>query len=329
MLGKKLLAACLSLIFTFGSTTLIVAETPGDPETPTPAEQAVEPAVEEAPTEEPSEVPEQTLLGETELQILGAELQGTGIRFRKAYNSFSIVPGTWHKIGEEVNKGNAMEATVLAVFILPIDFALSRFYGNFAGSYQLGKAGDHLIAGSKVFPEEQAILMETSGKSLKTSRTYGLFSNALFYGGLVGLLTHDYGSSNEEGESNSSPPYVAIGAIATSYGLKMLSAHYVGSAGARLRNIANTPLANEPLKAMGEAGVELEGYEMSTYLGNGLTVLGITVAAAVSDNSTALKAGLVTAGVGWIISSPVAASGIKGAANKLQEIGDRLMFWQE
>ena len=325
MFGKTLLAACLSLILVFGSVISAITETPES----WVVEGGAESAVEETPAEEPTDVLEQKLLEEVELQILGAELQVTGMRFRKAYNSFSVVPGTWHEIGEEIDKGNPGGATILAVFILPIDFTLSRFYGNFAGSHHLGKAGGHLIASSKVFPAEQRVMMENAGKNLRAARTYGIFSNALFYGGLIGVLAHDYGSSIEEGGSGSSTPYAAMGAIATSYGLRMLSARYVGSAGARLREIAGSPLANEPLKAISGAGMSLGGYETATYVGNALTVLGITAAIAGRDNGTALKAGIITAAVGWIISGPVAASEIKAAAHKLQEAGDRIMFWNE
>lgn len=101
----------------------------------------------------------------------------------------------------------------------------------------------------------------------------------------------------------------------------------MGSAGARLREIAGSPLANELRKAISEVGMSLGGYETATYVGNGLTVLGITTTIAGRDNNTALKAGIITATIGWIISGPVATSEIKAAAHKLQEVGDRIMSW--
>ena len=326
MLHRNLLAICLSFVLLFGFTALSLAEAPEDPEIPAAVEEITEPAVEEVPTEEPIA---QKLLTMEELRILGVELQLTGGRLRKAYNSFSIVPGTIHEIGKEVDKGEIGVAAFLTIFILPIDFTVSRFFGNFMGSYHLGKAGNHLGGASKIFPEEQQLLMARAGKNLGSARSYGLLSNTLFYGGLIGVLVHDYGTSVEDGGEGRSTPYISIGAMAAGYGLRMLSARYAGSAGSLLRQIAVVPLANEPLQALKEVGDKLGGYETAIHTGTGLTILGAGIAVASKGEGTGLKVGLLTAAVGWIVANPVAASEIKAAASKVQEIGDRMMFWNE
>ena len=324
MLHKKLLAMLLT--FTFGLSLTVVAEIPESPEATTPAEEPDERSVEETPTLETS-----ITISDSDLTIFGGEIQETGGYLRKTYNSFSLVPGTWRWMAKEMEEGSPLAAAFVGIFVLPADFTLSRLYGNFRGSYYFGRAGDPLIASSRVMPSEQAVLIERSGNDLKTCRTFGLFSNALFYGGLSAAVVKYYGTLfEEEGEETSDVSYTyETIAMAAGYGLRLLSVHYAGSAGRRLEELSMSSPSTEPLVAMGEAGRSLRDYRNYTYWGYGLTALGITLAVAGEDNDTLLATGILTTLGGWIVSSPVAVNSIKAAAEKLHEAGDRMMYWRE
>ena len=334
MLSKKFL--CISLMLTLGLTLMAMAETPEKPEGTVAAEGNESPDAETPDLEsdtaipEPVEAPDQKLpepsglelLKGADFEILGSELMGTSRYMRDAYNSFSLVPRTLRVMGEEIDKGNSFNAAFLGIFILPFDFALSRSFGSIIGSYRIGRAGDHLVAGSKVIPSELSIVLEGAGNNLRTCRTYSLLSNTLFYGGLTVIIVRFLF------EENPSFIYEPIAMIAGN-GLQLISPHFVGSAGKKLEIFSRSLPSDDQRQAMGEAGERLQSYEKAKYWGCGIGALGIAIAILGKGDDAILNTGVLTMIAGWVVASPVAVNNLKSAAAKIDEVGDRLMYWKE
>lgn len=324
MLSKRLLTVFLSLGFVFGASVVVIAETPKETEA-IPVEKVDEPIVKGTPTSESPGVYGSPTLTEADLKILGERLQKTGKYLRNTGKVSGIPVYTLKLMDKMIEIDKQGEGLLMAVIIgfvfLPAEVALSTTYGGFATPYYFGRSGDQFIEASKVFPPPQAILMERSGNNLKTCRTVGFAGSALFCGGLLSAIAKYY--SPEDNKLT----YESI-AMGTGYGLRLLSKHYAGLSGKGLQEISESPLSNEPLKAMGEAGKEMQDYRKYTYWGSGLEVLGVTMVVAGKDNGTVKTVGILTTLGGWILANPIAGNRINSAAQKLDEAGDRMIHWK-
>jgi hypothetical protein len=332
MLSKKVLFIVSNLVLALGICSFALSQTPGSPADAISKEQTTQPSADLNQNAEPNLAPDSAnvsntvSLTEADYRLLGERMLASGAYMKKTYNAYSIVPGTWKWMGQKMEEGDAFSAA-LGIIILPFDLALTRLYGGFVGAYNSGRAGDQFISASRILPPQQAFLMETSGKDLKTGRTFGMFGNAAFYGGLTVTLIQLYGSSSEDGSS--SKPIAGLGTMALGYCLKLVSVQYTGSAGSRLERVSASFPAIELSRAMGEAGKELRDYQSYSYWGTALMGAGIGILSASKKDDSLVTVGLVTAVVGWVVASPVAAYNIKNVAAKLQEAGDRMMHWKE
>ncbi|MEK9149655.1 MAG: hypothetical protein AAB267_06385, partial [Candidatus Desantisbacteria bacterium] len=319
-----LLTVFLSLGFVFGVSVMVVAETPKEMEATIPVEKVDEPVVKGTPTSESPKVYGSPTLTEADLKILGEKLQKTGKYLRETGNVSGVPVFTLKLMDKMIEKDKEGEgllmAGIIGVIFLPAEVALSATYGGFAVPYYFGRSGDQLVEASKVFPPQEAFLMKRAGDNLKDCRKWGFISSALFCGGLLSTIGKWYSK-----EDDKSLTYESI-AMSTGYGLRLLSTHYADLSGKELQKISESPLSNEPLKAMGEAGKELQDYRKYTCWGTGLEALGMTMAVAGKD--TVKTVGILTTLGGWIIAHPIAGSCIKSAAQKLDEAGDRMIHWK-
>jgi len=323
---RKVLFIVSNLVLALGICSFALPQTPENPAN----DQNIQPSADTnaGSTSVPDSATNTISLTEADYRLLGERMLASGAYMKKTYNAYSIVPGTWKWMGQKMEEGDAFSAA-LGVIILPFDLALTRLYGGFVGSYNSGRAGDQFISASKILPPQPASLMETSGKNLKTSRTFGMFGNAAFYGGLTVTLIQLYGNSSEDGSSSKPKPIAGLGTMALGYCLKLVSVQYTGSAGSRLKGVSASFPAIELSKAVGAAGKELRDYRSYSYWGTALMGAGIGILSASKKDDSLVTVGLVTAVVGWVIASPVAAYNIKNVAAKLQEAGDRMMHWKE
>jgi len=322
MFSKKTLFAVSTLILVFGICSFVLSQTPENPaDVPNtqPSTDVSQPA-ESIPTPESTNASNTVSLTEADYKLLGERMLASGKYMNKTYNAYSIVPGTWKWMGEEMEKGNAYSAVFIGVILLPFDLAFTRLYGGFLGSYYSGKVGDQFVSASKILPSQQASLMEMSGKRLKTGQTFGMLGNAAFYGGLTIALVQ---------LNNSSKPIAGLGTMALGACLKLVSVQYTGSAGGKLEGVSVSFPGIEPFKAIGEAGKELRDYRTYSYWGTALMGAGIGMISASKKGDSLITPGIITAIVGWVVASPVAVYNIKNAAAKLQEAGDRMMHWKE
>ena len=333
MLSKKVLFIVSNLVLALGICSFVLSQTPGSPADVIPKEQNTQPSADLNQNAEPNSTPDSAnasntvTLTEADYKLLGERMLASGKYMNRTYNAYSIVPGTWKWMGQKMEEGDAFSAA-LGIIILPFDLALTRLYGGFVGSYNSGKAGDQFISASKILPPQPASLMEMSGKNLKMGRTFGMFGNAAFYGGLTVTLIQLYGNSSD-GSSSKPKPIAGLGTMALGYCLKLVSVQYTGSAGSRLEGVSASFPAIEPFKAIREAGKELRDYRSYSYWGTALMGAGIGILSASKKDDSLVTVGLVTAVVGWVVASPVAAYNIKNVAAKLQEAGDRMMHWKE
>jgi len=318
MLPKNL----LFIILTLGICSIALSQTPENPDNG----QNIQPSTEPAP--DSANVSDTISLTEADYRLFGERMLASGKYMSKTYNAYSIVPGTWKWMGQKMEEGDAFSA-ILGVIILPFDLAFTRLYGGFVGAYNTGRAGDQFISASRILPSQTASLMETSGKNLKTARTFGVFGNAAFYGGLTLALVQLYGNSSEDEAASRPKPIAGLGAMALGYCLKLVSVQYTGSAGSGLHKLSASFPAIELSGAIGEAGKELRDYRSYSYWGTALMGAGIGILSASKKDDSLATFGLATAVVGWVIASPVAAYNIKNVAAKLQEAGDRMMHWKE
>jgi len=208
------------------------------------------------------------------------------------------------------------------VLFLSFDFALSKSFGSIIGSYRIGRAGDHLVAGSKVIPSELSIVVEGAGNNLRTCRTYGLLSNTLSYGGLTVTIVRLL--SEEEPSFVYEPIAMSTGLI-----LQLVSAHSAGSAGRKLEVFSRSLPSHDQRQPMDEAGKRLQSYEKAKYWGYGIGALGIAIAVLGKDDDAMVKTGVIATILGWVVASPAAVNNLKSAAAKIDEVGDRLMYWKE
>jgi len=338
MFSKKMLFAAVStLILVFGICSFVLSQTPENPaDTPNtqPSTDVSQPA-ESKLTPDSTNVSNTVSFTEADYKLLGERMLASGKYMNKTYNAYSIVPGTWRWMGEEMEKGNAYSAVFIGVILLPFDLAFTRLYGGFVGPYYSGKVGDQFVSASKILPSQQASLMEMSGKNLKMGQTFGMLGNAAFYGGLTIALVQLYGSSDSSSNDLSnepkskSKPIAGIGTMALGTCLKLISVQYTGSAGSKLEGVSVSFPGIEPFKTVGEAGKELRDYRTYSYWGTALMGAGIGMLSASKKGDSLITPGIITAVVGWVVASPVAVYNIKNAAAKLQEAGDRMMFWKE
>jgi hypothetical protein len=329
MFSKKMLFAVSTLILVFGICSFVLSQTPENPaDVPNtqPSTDVSQPA-ESIPTPDSTNASNAVSLTEADYKLFGERMSASGAYMKKTYNAYSIVPGTWRWISKEIDEGNVLEVTIGAIFLLPFDLALTRLYGGFLGSYYSGRVGDQFVSASKILPSQQASLMEMSGNNLKTGRTLGMFGNAAFYGGLTVALVQLYGSSDDS--SSKSKPIAGLGTMALGACLKLISVQYTGLAGDKLEGVSVSFPGIEPFKTVGEAGKELRDYRTYSYWGNALMGAGIGMLAVSKKGDSLITPGIITAIVGWVVASPVAVYNIKNAAAKLQEAGDRMMFWKE
>ena len=337
MFSKKTLFAVSILISVFGICSFVLSQTPENPaDVPNtqPSTDVSQPA-ESKPTPDSTNASNTVSLTEADYKLLGERMLASGTYMKKTYNAYSIVPGTWKWMGEEMEKGNAYSAVFIGIIVLPFDLAFTRLYGGFLGSYYSGKVGDQFVSASKILPSQQASLMEMSGKNLKMGQTFGMLGNAAFYGGLTITLVQLYGSSDSSSNDLSnkpkskSKPIAGLGTMALGTCLKLVSVQYTGSAGGKLEGVSVSFPGIEPFKAVGEAGKGLRDYRTYSYWGTALMGAGIGMISASKKGDSLITPGIITAIVGWVVASPVAVNNIKNAASKLQEAGDRMMFWKE
>jgi len=336
MFIKKTVLCFLTLILTFGICFFVLSQTPENPaDIPNtqPSTDVSQPAESKLP-QDSTNVSNTVLFTEADYKLLGERMLASGKYMNKTYNAYSIVPGTWRWMGQKMEEGDALSAA-LGIIILPFDLALTRLYGGFVGPYYSGKVGDQFVSASKILPSQQASLMEMSGKNLKMGQTFGMLGNAAFYGGLTIALVQLYGSSDSSSNDLSnepkskSKPIAGIGTMALGTCLKLISVQYTGSAGSKLEGVSASFPAIEPFKAIGQAGKGLQDYRSYSYWGTALMGAGIGILSASKKDDSLVTVGLVTAVVGWVVASPVAAYNIKNVAAKLQEAGDRMMHWKE
>jgi hypothetical protein len=336
MFSKKTLFAVSILILVFGICSFVLSQTPEKPaDVPNtqPSTDVSQPA-EPKPTPDSTNASSAVSLTEADYKLFGERMLASGKYMNKTYNAYSIVPGTWKWMGEEMEKGNAYSAVFIGVILLPFDLAFTRLYGGFLGPYYSGKVGDQFVSASKILPSQPASLMEMSGKRLKTGQTFGMLGNAAFYGGLTIALVQLYGSSNSSSDDLSnkpkskSKPIAGLGTMALGTCLKLVSVQYTGSAGSKLEGVSVSFPGIEPFKAIGQAGKELRDYRTYSYWGTALMGAGIGMISAGKEGDL-ITPGIIAAIVGWVVASPVAVYNIKNAASKLQEAGDRMMFWKE
>lgn len=301
MLSKKVLTGVLSLSFIFALRAIAITEMP----------KGTEALI--------SEVSKPKLLGEADLKVLGGELHQTAKYLRKAYYSYSMVPGTAKLISSAIEEDDFLRAIIWGIILLPIDFAVTSLYGNFRGAYYFGRAGNHLMVASNVLPQEQAILMERSGNNLKTCQTIDYAGSALFCGGVLS------GTANLWEKKSLTYPLIIMG---IGHGLKLFSIHYADLSGKDLQEISKSPISIEPFKAIGKGGKELQNYRKWTYWGSGLMTLGVATTIVGKNNSTAMGIGILTTMSGIVLSGSIAKDYINSASYKLDEASDRLIHWK-
>ncbi len=250
---------------------------------------------------------------------LGSNLEEAGGYLRKAAKAYTLMPTrTLDLINKEENPDMLI---ALSFFILPIEFTLSRFWGELSSAYYFGRAGDQMVTGSVFIQPQEKPKLKLVGANLKKYRNYGYLGGAVFVSG-ISMTTYAWFSALGDDEK----PRVlnaGLGAIVAGRLLRLIPLEYARSAGKKLESISLPTGRRNNL--MLKAGKSMQAYANRTYWGYGLQALGITLALAAGNDCQMKAIGIGTAVLSGFIFDAIGASAANAAGKSLEELGNFLV----